>query len=70
MRGKLPTSALLERVEAHIDRLDRALKESEDLLRSVKRIDREDWIRQLHDRLAAYAAPAIVDQADLANSQP
>ena len=53
MRRGTPTSALLERVEKHIDRLDRALKESEDLLASVRRIDREEWIRQLYERLAA-----------------
>jgi hypothetical protein len=47
----MPTSALLERVKKHIDRLDRALKDSEALLASIKRGDREDWIRQLQDRL-------------------
>ena len=61
MLGRMPTSALLERVEAHIDRLDRALKDSEDLLHSVKSGDRGDWIRQLHERLAAHAAEAVGD---------
>ena len=70
MLGRMPTSALLERVEAHIDRLDRALKDSEDLLSSVKRVDREDWIRQLHERLTAYAGPAMIDQADVATPRP
>ena len=55
MLTRTPTSALLERVEKHIDRLDRALKESEDLLASLKRADREDWIRRLHERLTAEA---------------
>ena len=50
---RMPTSALLERVEKHIDRLDRALKQSEDLLKSVQSVDRDDWIRRLHERLMA-----------------
>ena len=53
MRTRTPTSALLEKVEKHIDRLDRALRESEDLLKSLKRTDREDWIRALHERLVS-----------------
>ena len=55
----MPTSALLERVEKHIDRLDRALKDSEDLLLSLKRADRGDWIRQVHERLAASPKASI-----------
>jgi hypothetical protein len=53
----MPTSALLERVEQHIDRLDQALKDSENLLNSLKRGDRDDWIRQLQERLAAPPQP-------------
>ena len=72
MPGRTPTSALLERVEKHIDRLDRALKDSEDLLSSLKRADREDWIRQLHERLAAAPkAEAIAkDEASERPAQP
>lgn len=62
MLGRMPTSALLERVEAHINRLDRALKDSEDLLHSVKRVDRDDWIRQLHERLTTVPSPEALDQ--------
>ena len=59
----MPTSALLERVEQHINRLDRALKESEDLLSALKGGDREDWIRQLQERLtAAKPAPSLEDE--------
>ena len=58
MFGRTPTSTLLERVAAHIERLDRALKETEDLLHSLKRADREDWIGRLHERLAAAAPEA------------
>jgi hypothetical protein len=59
MFGRMPTSALLERVAAHIDRLDQALKETEDLLLSLERRDRDDWIRQVHERLAGEpSAPA------------
>ena len=57
MLGRMPTSALLERVEAHINRLDRALKDSENLLHSVKHVDRDDWIRQLHERLTSASSP-------------
>ncbi len=53
----MPTSALLERVEQHINRLDRALKDSEDLLLSLKSGDRDDWIRQLQERLAPAPKP-------------
>jgi hypothetical protein len=56
----MPTSALLERVEQHINRLDQALKETEDLLKSVGGGDREDWIRQWQERLAA-ASPTPDD---------
>ena len=70
LSGRMPTSALLERVEKHIDRLDRALKESEDLLISLKRIDRDDWIRQLHERLAACVRPGMVDKVDAAPPCP
>ena len=56
---RVPTSALLERVEKHIDRLDRVLKDSEELLAAIQRGDREDWIRALQNRLDAYAAEAM-----------
>jgi hypothetical protein len=58
----MPTSALLERVEQHIERLDRTLRETENLLCALKRGDREDWIRQLQERLAA--ADAMPDAPD------
>ena len=57
----MPTSALLERVEQHINRLDQALKDSENLLNSLKRGDRDDWIRQLQERLAAPPIPEATD---------
>jgi hypothetical protein len=60
---RMPTSALLERVEQHINRLDRALKESEDLLASIERGDREEWIRQLQERLAGHAGQAMSEEA-------
>jgi hypothetical protein len=53
----MPTSALLQRVEQHINRLDQALKETEDLLNAVRARDREDWIKQLQARLTAAAKP-------------
>jgi hypothetical protein len=53
---RTPASALLERVEKHIDRLDQVLKDSEELLASIRRGDREDWIRELQTRLDRYAA--------------
>jgi hypothetical protein len=56
---RTPTSALLQRVEKHIDRLDRVLKDSEDLLAAIQRGDREDWIRELQNRLDLYAAEAV-----------
>ena len=56
MSVRAPTSALLERVEKHIDRLDTVLKDSEDLLAAIQRGEREDWIRELQNRLDAYAA--------------
>ena len=59
---RMPTSALLERVEQHINRLDQALKDSENLLNSVKRGDRDDWIRQLQERLAAPPQPEVPDE--------
>jgi hypothetical protein len=52
---RTPASALLERVEKHIDRLDQVLKDSEELLASIRRGDREDWIRELQNRLDRYA---------------
>jgi hypothetical protein len=58
---RAPTSALLERVEKHIDRLDRVLKDSEDLLAAIQRGDREDWIRELQARLDRYAAEVVYD---------
>ena len=58
----MPTSALLERVEQHINRLDQALKDSENLLNSVKRGDRDDWIRQLQERLTAAPKPEVPDE--------
>ena len=64
----MPTSALLERVEQHIDRLDRTLRETEDLLRTVRGGDREDWIRRLQERLAA--APTPEAQDDVAWAAP
>jgi hypothetical protein len=54
--GRTPTTTLLERVEDHIDRLDRTLKDSEDLLLALRRGDRGDWIRLLHQRLAGEPA--------------
>jgi hypothetical protein len=63
MFAKAPTSALMQRVEKHIDRLDRVLKDSEDLLAAIQRGDREDWIRELQNRLDAYAAQAVSDPA-------
>jgi hypothetical protein len=53
--GRTSTSTLLQRVEAHIDRLDRALKETEDLLHSLQRRDRDEWIRRLYERLTGTA---------------
>ena len=55
MLDRTPTTTLLERIEAHIDRLDQTLKDSEDLLLSLKRRDREEWIRRLHERLTGTA---------------
>jgi hypothetical protein len=60
---RAPTSALLQRVEKHIDRLDQVLRDSEDLLAAIQRGDREDWIRELQNRLDAYAAQAVSDAA-------
>jgi hypothetical protein len=57
----MPTSALLERVEQHINRLDRAMKETEALLHAVRSGDREVWIRQLQARLTAAATPETCD---------
>ena len=57
----MPTSALLERVAKHIDRLDRVLKDSEDLLTAIKCGDRADWIRELQGRLDAAAKPEASD---------
>ena len=54
---RMPTSALLERVEQHINRLDQALKDSETLLSSLKSGDREDWIQQLEERLTVPPQP-------------
>ena len=62
---RTPTSALLERVEKHIDRLDRVLKDSEELLTAIQRGDREDWIRALQNRLDAYAAEAMGNASPL-----
>jgi hypothetical protein len=56
MLVRTPASALLERVEKHIERLDRVLKDSEELLAAIRRGDREDWIRELQIRLDRYAA--------------
>ncbi len=64
----MPTSALLERVEQHINRLDQALKDSESLLLSLKNGDRENWIRQLQERLTAPPQPAVPD--DIAWTAP
>jgi hypothetical protein len=64
----MPTSALLERVEQHINRLDQALKDSETLLLSLKNGDRENWIRQLQERLTAPPQPDVPD--DLAWTAP
>ena len=57
----MPTSALLQRVEQHINPLDQALQETEDLLNAVRACDREDWIRQLQERLTAAAKPETCD---------
>ena len=56
-------AALLERVEKHIYRLDRTLRDTEELLSAVKRGDRESWIRQLQERLAAARPPDDVAEA-------
>jgi hypothetical protein len=64
----MPTSTLLERVEQHINRLDQALKDSESLLNSLKRADREDWIRQLQERLAAHPKLDIPDEVTWTSS--
>ena len=67
----MPTSALLERVEQHINRLDQALKDSENLLILLKSGDREDWIRQLQERLAAASPPPDApDDVAWAPTQP
>jgi len=58
----MPTSALLERVEQHINRLDQALKDSEELLNALKRDDRAEWIRALQERLAAPPTPDAPDE--------
>ncbi len=63
MFRRAPTSALLQRVEKHIDRLDQVLRDSEDLLAAIQRGDREDWIRELQNRLDAYASQAVSDAA-------
>ena len=60
---RAPTSALLQQVEKHINRLDQVLRDSEDLLAAIQRGDREDWIRELQNRLDAYAAQAVSDAA-------
>jgi hypothetical protein len=62
---RTPASALLERVEKHIDRLDQVLKDSEELLASIRRGDREDWIRELQTRLDRYAAETSSDLLSL-----
>ena len=62
MFGRTPTSTLLERVAAHIERLDRALKETENLLHSLKQGDRENSIRRLHDRLAGVTPESASDE--------
>ena len=70
MLGRMPTSALLERVEAHINRLDRTLKDSEDLLHSLKHVDRDNWIRQLHERLTGASISNTVDQVEALEPAP
>jgi hypothetical protein len=65
---RMPTSALLERVEQHINRLDQALKDSENLLNSLKRGDRDDWIRDLQERLTDPSQPDAQD--DIAWTAP
>lgn len=62
MFNKMPTSALLERVAKHIDRLDRVLKDSEDLLTAIKCGDRADWIQELQGRLDAAAKAEAPDE--------
>lgn len=66
---RMPTSALLERVEQHINRLDQALKETEAVLHAVRSGDRDDWIRQLQERLAAAAKPETCG-SDIVLAQP
>ena len=70
MLGRMPTTTLLERVEQHINRLDRALKESEDLLISIRRVDRGDWIRLLHERLSAHPTSGEGEAPAEAPAQP
>jgi hypothetical protein len=70
MFGRMPTSALLERVAAHIDRLDQTLKETEDLLLSLERRDRDDWIRQVHQRLTATPSTNAVGEVPEQPSRP
>jgi hypothetical protein len=67
---RMPTSALLERVEQHINRLDQALKDSEDLLLSLKSGDRDDWIRELQERLAPAPQPEAPDEVTWAAAKP
>jgi hypothetical protein len=66
----MPTSALLERVEQHIDRLDKALQDSENLLLSPHRDDRTDWIRGLQERLSAPSQPDALDEVAWAPAAP
>lgn len=70
MLGRTSTSTLLQRVEAHIDRLDRALKETEDLLHSLQRRDRDELIRRLHERLTGIARDSDAQTHEDAPEQP
>jgi hypothetical protein len=67
--NRLPTSALLARVEAHIERLDQVLRDSEELLNALKRGERDDLIRQLHARLAG-TSPRDADGVDGRTNDP
>ena len=61
----MPTSTLLNRIEQHVDRLDRVLRDCEDLLDAIRRGDRADWITELQSRLDAHAAEAVSDASRL-----
>ena len=65
---RTPTSTLLNRIETHIDRLDRVLRDCEELLDAIRHGDRADWITELQKRLDAHAAEAVSDASGLKGS--